>query len=146
MSSETKKIGRPTKYDPSYVQKVQQVCLLGGTDEQIADYFGVCVNTVLNWQKEYPEFLQAIKLSKIQADVEVADSLYAKARAGDTTAQIFWLKNRQKQTWRDRQDVEGKFSIQAVTIDLSAFTDQELALYESLNAKALQAAPKKPSD
>jgi hypothetical protein len=140
--SEPKKLGRPTKYDPSYVQKVQQVCLLGGTDEQIADFFEVSVSTIHNWYKEHPEFLQSIKLSKLQADVEVARTLYSKARAGDTVASIFWLKNRQPRSWRDQQNIDAKLSIEVEKPDLSAFTDQELALYEQLNTKARQSAPK----
>jgi hypothetical protein len=51
--------------------------------------------TFYRWQEEFPEFREAIKRGKHEADAEVAHSLYQKALAGDTTAMIFWLKCRQ---------------------------------------------------
>lgn len=37
----------------------------------------------------------------------------------DTTAQIFWLKNRKPQAWRDKQDVNANVEVE----DLSALAD-----------------------
>lgn len=41
----------------------------------------------------------------------------------DTTAQIFWLKNRKPDTWRDKKDVDVGGSVHSV---ISAMTDDEL--------------------
>lgn len=38
------------------------------------------------------------------ADETIVKRLYDKAREGDTTAMIFWLKNRKPREWRDRHD------------------------------------------
>ena len=38
--------------------------------------------------------------------IEVEDSLYKEALEGNTTAQIFWLKNRGRQRWSDKQEIE----------------------------------------
>jgi len=56
----------------------------------------------LNYYKKNPEFLQAIKKGKLIADYQVEKSLFEKAIHGDTTAMIFWLKNRRPDLWRDR--------------------------------------------
>ena len=50
--------------------------------------------------------------------VDVEDALYEKAIKGDTTAQIFWLKNRSSKRWKDRQqhDVEFKGNL---TVEVS---------------------------
>jgi hypothetical protein len=40
------------------------------------------------------------------SDDRVEESLYRNALAGNTTAQIFWLKNRRPDRWRDVQHVD----------------------------------------
>ncbi|WP_126715663.1 terminase [Escherichia coli] len=105
--------------------------LLGYTDAELADFFEVSEATINNWKLEYPEFLESIKKGKAVADAEVSDRLYQRAMGfvapdidirvienrivetplekyypPDTTAAIFWLKNRQKDKWRDKVDHE----------------------------------------
>lgn len=149
--------GRPTDYKEEYNDLAYKYCLLGATDAQLAEYFEVSIATIHNWKKEQPKFLDAIKKGKEQADIEIVDSLFNKAKGftrkvektfklkttqngigsteklektedeiyipPDTTAIIFWLKNRQPDKWRDKTEVEttqGK-------IDLSKLTDEEKA-------------------
>ena len=126
-----KAVGRPSSYDPKYDRQAYKLCLLGATDKQIADFFGVAEQTINNWKNDYPSFLESLKKGKDKADAEIAHSLYHRAKgyqhaedkvfcsaagqvtivptikhyAPDTTACIFWLKNRQKEDWRDRQEI-----------------------------------------
>jgi hypothetical protein len=123
--------GQPTKYKEKYAKQAEKICLLGATDEFLADYFEVAVATIYNWKSSHPEFLEAIKKGKERADLEVAESLFQRAKgyshpeekvfnnqgeiithqttkhyAPDPTAAIFWLKNRQPKQWRDKQTQE----------------------------------------
>lgn len=98
--------GRPTKYDPEMCEQARKLCLLGATDKDLANFFGVDEATVNRWKLEHSEFCASIKSGKEIADAEVVQSLYDKALSGDTTACIFWLKNRRKSDWRDKQDHE----------------------------------------
>lgn len=125
--------GRPTKYDPdSHPERAFRLSLLGLTDEQIAVAFGISESTLNLWKTQHEEFLGALNDGKDEADAKVADSLYrralgysheavkivADAKSGDvvqvpyvehyppdTTAGIFWLKNRHSGKWRDRHNV-----------------------------------------
>lgn len=106
---------------------------MGATDIELAEFFGVCKATINNWKKDYPEFLDSLKEAKAEADSKVVRSLYERANGyshgeekiflhegkpvkvaitkhypPDTTACIFWLKNRQKEDWRDRHDVHSE--------------------------------------
>lgn len=124
--------GRPSSYKTEFSKQAEKFCKLGATDLELADFFGVTINTIGNWKSQFPEFLGALKLGKDAADDRVESSLYQKAigytfesekvfqfqgdivRAAtrehvppDTTAMIFWLKNRRKDTWRDRQELSG---------------------------------------
>lgn len=123
--------GRPTSYKPEYAQQAFKLCLLGATDAKLADFFGVAEQTINAWKKDNPDFLESLKDGKKQADAQVANSLYQRAIGyshaedkifnhngvplvvptikrypPDTTAAIFWLKNRDKQNWRDKVDHE----------------------------------------
>jgi|SRR3972149_8897231 len=120
--------GRPSSYKPEYVEQVKHLCKLGATDKQLAEYFGVGEKTLNNWKKTYPEFLQSLKDAKAELDNRVVRSLFERAigyshpeekifcsskgrvvRANtikhyppDPTSMIFWLKNRDKENWRDK--------------------------------------------
>jgi hypothetical protein len=98
--------GRPSKYKPEYCEQAYKFCLLGCTDVELSDFFGITERTLNRWKHDHSEFCQSLKDGKENADNEVAQSLYNKAVGGDTTAMIFWLKNRRKAQWRDKQEHE----------------------------------------
>ena len=64
--------GRPPKYQKEYAEQAYKLCLLGATDERIADFFGVNVLTVHRWKKDRKEFCNALKAGKDEADAVVA--------------------------------------------------------------------------
>lgn len=133
--------GRPSKYRKEYAEQAKKLCAqLGATEADIAEFLGVATRTVERWKVEHAEFCRALKLGKKVADARVEQSLYRRAigysheaekifqhggavvRAKtleqyppDTTACIFWLKNRDKANWRDKQDHEHSGSL-TVTI------------------------------
>lgn len=84
----------------------------GLTDKEIAAKIGISARTLLRWKKYkikrddgafvYP-IAQALKDGKEVVDYAVESALLKNAMNGDTTAQIFWLKNRRPDKWRDRQ-------------------------------------------
>ena len=133
MTEESNPVGRPTKYQDEYAEQARKLCLLGATDQEMADFFEVEVRTIYRWKAEHDEFCQSVKAGKDVADERVERSLYQKAVgyeqddvkifmpasspvpvyapfrakiAPDTTAAIFWLKNRRAAEWRDRQQTE----------------------------------------
>lgn len=130
------KVGRPTTYKKEYNEQVEKLCRLGATDIEIADFFSVSEKTLNNWKHNHPEFLQSIKRGKEISDLEVANSLYQRAKgyeqdtvkvfqfqgepiivpvkekvAPDTTAAIFWLKNRRPKEWRDKKEIEANVTV-----------------------------------
>lgn len=127
---ETKKNlgGRPTKYKEEYNEQARKLCLLGYTDDQLADFFQVDVSTINNWKIDYPMFFESLKRGKDIADTEIVESLYNRAKGGikiikekmteggivelkeeiapDPASMMFWLKNRQPKHWRDKQELD----------------------------------------
>ncbi|MFC5409122.1 helix-turn-helix domain-containing protein [Larkinella bovis] len=74
-----KQRGTPTKYRPEFASIARKVCLLGVTDKELADVFGVCEATINNWKLRYPDFLESVKAGKIVADMNVAEAFYKRA-------------------------------------------------------------------
>jgi hypothetical protein len=124
-------MARPSSYRAEYAEQARKLCLLGATDKELGDFFGVTEQTINGWKTAHKEFFESIKKGKMQADSDVADRLYQRAMgyehpeidlrvvngeivetpikkiyAPDTTAAIFWLKNRQRKHWRDKVDQE----------------------------------------
>lgn len=135
--------GRPTKYKAEYAQQAAKLCKLGATDAQLADFFEVSVSTINLWKVEHKEFSESIKVPKAQADARVEQSLFRRAMGyehdevdikvvggavvqtpirkyypPDTTAAIFWLKNRKPEDWRDKVETEHSGS---VTVEITRF-------------------------
>jgi hypothetical protein len=71
--------GRPTLYDPKMCKQVFKLCLLGSTDKQIADILDVSEASLNNWKNDYPEFLESFRKGRVDADANVANSLYKRA-------------------------------------------------------------------
>ena len=74
----------------------------GLTDEQIAKNIGITVSTFYEWKKKYSEISESLKKGKEVVDYQVENALLLSALDGNTTAQIFWLKNRRPDKWRDK--------------------------------------------
>lgn len=102
----------------------------GLTDADISHNIGISVRTLIDWKRKYPAINACLKNSKDLADTIVENALFRKATGyktkevsykadndgnlvpvsavekevpPDTTAQIFWLKNRRPDLWRDRR-------------------------------------------
>ncbi len=92
--------------------RIQGWAMDGLTDEQISKSMGIAYSTFKEWKKKETSLSAALKRSKEVADREVEGALFKKAMGGDTTAMIFWLKNRKPREWRDvkRIDMEAEIA------------------------------------
>lgn len=155
--------GRPSKYKEEYADLAYKFALLGATDVQMAEFFGVDETTLIAWKKRHRQFRQSITRGKIQADAEVVDRLYQRAKGyshpeekifnnngeviraettrhypPDTQAASLWLRNRQPALWRDTQRLEhtgkdGKPIEMKSTIDPTKLSNETLR--ELMNAR-----------
>lgn len=122
--------GQPSKFEQNK-DLLLKLAKHGLTDKQMADIVGVTEQTINNWKKKDSDFFESLKEVKTIADSRVVRALFERATgyshpeekifndngtpmvvptvkhyAPDTTAAIFWLKNRQPVDWRDKQDLE----------------------------------------
>ena len=83
----------------------------------------------------HPDTHIAVYKDKKNNKAEVIKTEYIKHYPPDTTACIFWLKNRHKELWRDsyRQEHTGANGGSVkIALDMSEFTDDELAMARKL--------------
>ena len=155
MAEAKRKRGRPSKKDTLDLEKVRKIASKGWTDEEMADFFDVEVRTWYRWKAEDEAFCQALKDWKAEADERVERALYERAlgyshpeekifyqdgqitRAEtvkhyppDTTAAIFWLKNRRPADWRDKRELD----VREIDDMTEEEVDEALAELEDLQA------------
>ena len=98
----------------------------GLTNEQIASNMDIVVSTLWEWRKKSPKISNALKIGKDEADIQVENALYKAALEGNTTAMIFWLKNRRSKDWRDKiqQEITTESAVKLV-IDNNELSDTD---------------------
>lgn len=126
--------GRPLTFNPRVVYPVTSAMLrAGSTVVEVAAQLGVNLSTIYDWRAKYPEFSEILQNSRLEADSAVREAMWKRATGydvtltevtqdatgkrstklikkhipGDSTAQIFWLKNRCPREFRDRHEVTG---------------------------------------
>lgn len=118
--------------EPEGLTLIQGWARNGLSKEQIAHNMGICRDTLNEWEKRFSDISDALKKGKEVVDLEVENALLKRALgyeyteqrievsekhgkkviqitkhiAPDTTALIFWLKNRMPDKWRDKQQME----------------------------------------
>lgn len=124
---------------PEGLLKLEGWAREGLTDEQIAHNMGVSRSTLNKWKSEYSDISDTLKKGKEIVDLQVENALLKRALGyeyeevlekyeygelterkvakkqvvPDTTAQIFWLKNRRPDKWKDKQDVQVSGTLEA---------------------------------
>lgn len=134
MSETKKKKGRPSKFNDSLRDYILFLAKEKGlTDEQIAKTIGIAPSTFANWKADKLDFLESLKDAKYVADELVVGSLYRRATGyshpevkvsydkdrgkwaktlvmrhypPSEVAAIFWLKNRDPENWREKQEID----------------------------------------
>lgn len=129
-------MARPSKYETHVAPRLEEVkdwCRNGATDEEIAKRLGISYSSFKEYKKEFSAFSATLKESKDIVDSQVESALLKRALGydyeeitqerndkgqlvvtkivhkqvvPDTTAQIFWLKNRRPDKWKEKSQVD----------------------------------------
>lgn len=129
----------------------------GLTDEQLAEKMEISPSTLYEWKVKYPEISEALKKGKEIVDIQVENALLKRALGyeymeerveisdkdgrkviqttktvpPDTTAQIFWLKNRRPDKWRDKPETVGEKKPGDGAVESMTLADKMAAIREA---------------
>lgn len=135
---------------PEGLLKIEGWARDGLIDEQIAQNIGIRAATLYEWKKRFPEISETLKRGKEVVDRQVENSLLKRALGyeydevkekfegnvmtertvtrkevvPDVTVQIFWLKNRKREAWADRQNIEISQPIDDSIKEMEAYFEQ----------------------
>jgi hypothetical protein len=123
--------GRPCEFREEFIEQARVLCSQGATFYDLAQAFNVNRITIWRWRNTVPEFCDALKEVRAEADDRVVNALYERAVGytheiekaflhegkvvtgkvkeavlPDVTAAIFWLKNRRRGEWTDTKQIE----------------------------------------
>jgi hypothetical protein len=155
---------RPSLYREEFAEQARKLCLLGATDQELAEFFEIDVRTVYDWKRTKLEFSQAIARGKIFADAQVAAKLYERAcgyvvnatklyrqddgsvlrvpftieHPPETQAASLWLRNRQPRLWRDKHEIDVADAGEGL---MDGMTDEELIQRVMLRRGAAHGKP-----
>lgn len=145
---------RRPKYNESLKDRIVLLAEKGLTNKEICQSIDIQQGTLYRWLNEKKELSDALKRAKEKPDLEVEGALYRRAigyeytevhgvpdpkdnsktivsrvirkqMPGDVTAQIFWLKNRKKEVWRDTYRMQNE-GVPTDELDLSSLSYDEL--------------------
>ncbi|WP_318483860.1 hypothetical protein [Photobacterium leiognathi] len=116
------------KFKSEYTKQCLKLCLLGATDQELAEFFEVSRDTIKNWANKHPKFADARHSGKLQADAEVSHKLFQRAIGykvkkqkvlpngniveykeelpPETRAIEYWLTCRQRDKWGVKNKLE----------------------------------------
>lgn len=132
-------VGRPTKYEGEKTCKqAEKLCLLGADDKKLADFFEVDPDTIAEWKNVYPEFSESVSKGKLEYDNDNVEKAVLKRALGfmrrvervskdgivecleevppDPVSFKFWLTNRRREYWKDKQDIEHSGNVQVAPV------------------------------
>jgi hypothetical protein len=124
--------GRPTLYDPKYCDEVKAFMAQGYSIAGFAGHVGVSRQTVYDWGKDHPEFLDALNQARAASARwwETTAIGIATGKEGNASVAIFGLKNRVADEWRDKQEIDHRSPDGSMTpkgLDLSKLPSHVLA-------------------
>lgn len=116
-------MGRPSKYNTHVEPRLTEVAdwvRNGAGDREVAERLGIAESTLNEYKKQFPEFSECLKNTRARVDGQVESALLQRALAGDTTAMIFWLKNRRPEKWGElrKEDADEAFEIKVEIEDV----------------------------
>ena len=132
---------------PEYCELAHNYCLLGATNEVLANFFDVAPRTVDNWIATHPDFADAVYRGRAIADAVIVRALFERAKGfshqvtrttlyqgeertvtntvsypPDTTACMFWLRNRRRRDWLEKSELRREEKVGEV-VDIAKALD-----------------------
>ena len=129
MDTKVKKLGRKPKLNinAETLKRIESLAAQGLTEEQVYLSLGISHDTFYRMKKQNAEFSEALKKGKAKGIAVVTNALFQKAKEGNIPAMIFFLKNRDRESWSDNPEAKSKDDILPITVTVAGGSATEPA-------------------
>lgn len=104
--TQTRHVGRPSKYTPERVTRILDLLRDGNTRKATALASGISVDTLADWQERYPDFSEQVKEAEGQAESKHVANILTAAGKGAWQASAWWLERRRHEDWGKKDRIE----------------------------------------
>jgi len=104
-------------FDKEKIEQVEQLSAQGLGPVQISRALGISWDTLNKNRAKNSELSDAIKRGHAKGLAKITSSLFNSAQDGNVTAQIFYLKNKDPQSWSDRATVDHQINIKDLLVN-----------------------------
>lgn len=108
-------MARPTKYDPAFCDQVRELAATGASKAEMALDLGIAYSTFDVWQNDIPEFSEAVKeaetISRGWWEKQGRLATFGGCEGYNATSYIFQMKNRFREDWNDKRELEHSGSL-----------------------------------
>jgi len=114
--------GRPTKYDKSMCEDIIPLMSEGASKCEVAAKIGISEDTLYRWQREIPEFSEAIKKGEQLSKAWWEEQGRINLKDKDFSPTLWYMNMKNRHGWRDKQEITGEdggpIQFQKVAIEL----------------------------
>lgn len=114
--------GRPTKYTPAVIGKLEAAFNNGYNIVEACQYSGIHPDTYYEWLKTYPEFTDKMEMAKAMPNRKAKEILVGAMNAGDTGAAKYWL-DRRDPDFKQKGELDLNHGLQETQEKLREFFD-----------------------
>lgn len=106
-----RKLGKPSKFTEQRAKTIIRAVEKGATKRAAAGAAGIGYSTLMDWQRSYPEFSEALTLAEDKCAQRMA-TLVTTAGITDWRAAAWWLERRGSEEWAAKARAENIFEIE----------------------------------
>lgn len=99
--------GRPTKFTPETIAKLEEAFLLGCTDVEACFWAEVSKTALYNYQEKNPEFVDRKERLKSNPFLIARKAIKDAIEAGDAKTAMDFMKNRKSDEFSTRGEITG---------------------------------------
>lgn len=118
-------MARPKKITKAVLQKLEEGFMKGLSDREACLYVGISAQTLYNYCKEHPEFLERKELLKEQLKMRAKLTLAQKIEKGNLGMTMWYLERKAKDEFSLKQEIEHSGGVEN-RLDLSGLSVEEL--------------------
>lgn len=139
LPTERRERGRPTKYDPSFCDRIIEYGQLGFSYAEMANAFDVVRETLTEWGKAHPDFSVALHRAKSASLAWWENEARTGLNKGSAFNAALWAKSMSgrfpAEPYRERQEISGPAGGPMQTVDVSGLTPEQLAALASIKVE-----------